>query len=124
MTGTRIRSRALLCTFLVSRFLIHFTFNNFIFDFEHVGTISLSSKSTGKCNLLAHYRYRQLIIEYLITDVMKYYRLRVSRRDVRRIGKHSSSHSVFLSGVHGSYGCELCRVPIPSFFGDIHRYEH
>ena len=107
--------------FIGKRFRVHLAINTSIFDFE---LLRAKLKSTGICNLLVHYRYHQLITEYIIIDMMQYYYLRVSRRDVRRIGKHSSSHSVFLSGVHGSYGCELCRVPIPSFFGDIHRYEH
>ena len=49
------------------------------------GKISLylhtKKKITAKCNLLVHYGYRQLITEYLISDMMKNYRLGAARRD-------------------------------------------
>ena len=84
---------ALPCTCLVNRFLVHFTTNTFVLDFELVQQKSpppphpRPSESTGKRNLLVHYGYRQLIIEYHISRMMKYYCLRVCKRDVRRTGK-------------------------------------
>ena len=51
-------------------------------DVTRIGIISL--KGTRKCNLLVHYGYRQTITEYSISDMVKYFCLRVFRRDVRR----------------------------------------
>ena len=70
--------------FIGKRFRVHLAINTSIFDFE---LLRAKLKSTGICNLLVHYRYHQLITEYIIIDMMQYYYLRVSRRDVRRIGK-------------------------------------
>ena len=129
MIGTSMLSRApwcpraLWCQFLVGQFLVHSTINAFILDFQlsqakfhFIYLIQISSKSTGKCTLLLHCGYCQLITEYLVSGMMKCYCLRVSRRDVRRIGKHSQ-FSVFPSLVHWSSDYELCRVPIRSISG-------
>ena len=73
MVGTRMLSRAFLWKFLVSRFPVHFTINAFIFLISNFrGQNYTSSKFTGKRNLLVNYGYRQLLTEYVISEMMKY----------------------------------------------------
>ena len=80
-----------------------------------------SLKNHRKTQPLVHNCYRQLNTEHLLSDMMKYYRLSVSRRDVKRMGKYSPSISVFppecmlfrFRTVPMSVP-ELCHVPNPS----------
>ena len=58
------------CQFLVGQFLVHSTINAIILDFQlsqakfhFIYLIQISSKSTGKCTLLLHCGYCQLITE-------------------------------------------------------------
>ena len=67
---------------------------------------------------------RRLVTEYCISDMMKYYCVRVSKRDATRIGPHSPSFSEFQSEMRGSFDPEMCRVPIPSIFGELLHFEN
>ena len=66
-------SRALWYTFLGKGFHVHLTINTFPLDFEDCRqNVTLFKKTPEKRSLLVHYGYRQLIAEYLISDVLKY----------------------------------------------------
>ena len=53
------------------------------------GKIALSSKTTGQSSHLMHFGSCHYVIKYLMRDMMKYHCLRVFRRRVKRIIKHS-----------------------------------
>ena len=63
---------------------------------------NVSWSKLHRFTLTTEYLISDMDMKYLISDMVKCYCLRVSRRKVRRIGKHSPSFSVFPSGVHGS----------------------
>ena len=89
MFGTEKLSRVLWCQFLDIWFLVHLTINSFIFDF---GRLHFLKKTTGQCSHLVHFDFCHYVIEYLMRDMMNYHRLRVFRRRIKRIGKHSPGY--------------------------------
>ena len=91
----------------------HFWFRPF------AGKIALSWKTTGQCSHLVHFGSWHYAIKYIMRDMMKYHCLRVFRRRVKRIGKHSTGFSMFRTREHGCSDAELCCVPIQSTGGAI-----
>ena len=70
--ATRKFSDALWYKSLGNWFLLHRTNNTHSWFQTFAGKISLSSKTTGKHNLLVHYGCCQFVTEYLINKMMKY----------------------------------------------------
>ena len=120
MVRTEKLSRVLWCKFLDIWFLVHLTINIFIFDFGRLqAKLHFLQKTTRQCSHLVHFGSCHYVIEYLIRDMMNYHCLRVFRRRVKRIGKHSPDFFMFRTRVHGCSDAELCCVPIQNTVGAI-----
>ena len=109
--------------FLGKRFLVHLTVSTFVLDFKPLQTNFTFLENCRKRQALGALRLSS--VDYWI-DHQWYdgnYRLRVSRGDVRRMGKHS--HCFLRSHQECMALFIPSRVsPTPFIFGEIHRHEN
>ena len=122
MVGTGKLSRVLWCKFHDIRFLVHLTINIFMFDFGLLQAKlhflqNRQENAVTWCILVTV----TMLLKYFMRDMMNYHCLRVFRRRVKRIIKHSPGFSMFRTGVHGCSDAELCLccVPIQNTVGVI-----
>ena len=98
--------------FMTSGFLINIFKVIFDFGLLQAKLHFLQNRQENAVTDLVHFGYCHYVIKYLMRDMMNYYRLRVFRSRVKRIGKHSPGFSMFRTRV-------LCCVPIQSTVGAI-----